>query len=81
MNHYNRNDKDVARVEDVKKINLKELSKADLIIGGPPCQGFSIAGRARRRSEAPPALSAEATSSGPCARITRKAQVNKSEQE
>jgi len=28
---------------DVKNINLKELPKIDLLIGGSPCQDFSIA--------------------------------------
>lgn len=40
--------------EDIKKItndeirNLVEDSKVDVIIGGPPCQGFSMAGRVGR---------------------------------
>ena len=30
---------------DVKSINIKELPKIDLLIGGSPCQGLSIAGK------------------------------------
>lgn len=41
-------------VEDIKKISNEEIIKlvngrnVDIIIGGPPCQGFSIAGRIGR---------------------------------
>ncbi len=30
--------------ENIKFINPKDLNKVDIIIGGPPCQGFSFAG-------------------------------------
>lgn len=30
--------------EDITKISLNSIPKADLIIGGPPCQSFSLAG-------------------------------------
>lgn len=29
---------------DIRKINVKDLPKIDLLIGGSPCQGFSNAG-------------------------------------
>lgn len=29
---------------DIKKINPKTLDKVDIIVGGPPCQGFSLSG-------------------------------------
>ena len=30
---------------DINKIRLKDIPKSDLIIGGPPCQSFSLVGR------------------------------------
>mgnify|MGYP003393403632 FL=1 len=41
-------------VEDITKIKSKELAdgeKIDVIVGGPPCQGFSMAGRRIRGGE------------------------------
>lgn len=35
----------VARVADVKKLTRKDLPEHDLVIGGPPCQPFTPAGR------------------------------------
>lgn len=44
--------------ESIQKLNLKnknkfkdKLSKIDLVVGGPPCQGFSMAGGRIRKSE------------------------------
>jgi DNA (cytosine-5)-methyltransferase 1 len=31
--------------EDIDKTNINHIPKADVIIGGPPCQGFSVAGK------------------------------------
>ena len=36
---------DTVRVGDVSKISADSLPKIDLLIGGSPCQGFSIAGK------------------------------------
>ena len=35
---------DIIRLGDVTKIKGKDLPKIDLLIGGSPCQGFSVAG-------------------------------------
>lgn len=37
--------------EDINKINVKELPKADLVIGGPPCQSFSLVGKRKTTDE------------------------------
>jgi len=29
---------------DIKKLNPKDFKKVDMIVGGPPCQGFSLSG-------------------------------------
>lgn len=31
--------------EDINNIDIKRMPKADIIIGGPPCQSFSLAGK------------------------------------
>jgi len=32
-------------VRDIQEINSSEIPKCDIIVGGPPCQGYSIAGK------------------------------------
>ena len=41
----NHNFKKTIQLGDVTKINVEELPKIDLFIGGSPCQGFSLAGK------------------------------------
>jgi len=36
---------DIIQLGDVTKVNAKDLPKIDLLIGGSPCQGFSLAGK------------------------------------
>lgn len=36
---------DIIQLGDINSINLDELPKIDLLIGGSPCQGFSMAGK------------------------------------
>lgn len=35
----------VAHSGDIRKLDLPMTGSADIVIGGPPCQGFSVAGR------------------------------------
>lgn len=41
--------KDICKVTDSELKYLKEYNEIDVVIGGPPCQGFSIAGNIGRK--------------------------------
>lgn len=41
--------KDICNVTDAELKYLKEYNEIDVVIGGPPCQGFSIAGNIGRK--------------------------------
>jgi len=45
VNHYNWNIGNHAIETEITKSLVKELPEVDGIIGGPPCQGFSLAGK------------------------------------
>jgi len=45
VKHFNKNVARVAELTDLSKPDMPDLPDADGIIGGPPCQGFSIAGK------------------------------------
>lgn len=40
-----KNHPDIIQLGDIKNIKAEDLPKIDLLIGGSPCQGFSIAGK------------------------------------
>jgi DNA (cytosine-5)-methyltransferase 1 len=42
-------EKDISSLTDSEIYNLKEFNEIDVVIGGPPCQGFSIAGNIGRK--------------------------------
>jgi len=41
--------KDICELSDAEIEYLKDVEKVDVVIGGPPCQGFSIAGNIGRK--------------------------------
>jgi DNA (cytosine-5)-methyltransferase 1 len=45
VDHYNRNVEKVAVNKDIWDLESGDLPESDGIIGGPPCQAFSLAGR------------------------------------
>ena len=45
IKNYNENFPNKTNYGDITKMNEKELPNFDLLIGGSPCQGFSIAGK------------------------------------
>lgn len=47
---------DIVRLGDVQTINYQMLPKIDLLIGGSPCQGFSLAGKGLNFSDPRSAL-------------------------
>jgi DNA (cytosine-5)-methyltransferase 1 len=42
-------EKDICELSDSEIKYLKEFDEIDVVIGGPPCQGFSIAGNIGRK--------------------------------
>ncbi|WP_459877060.1 DNA cytosine methyltransferase [Campylobacter concisus] len=41
---YKKNIGDHIKYADISKVEIKDIPNADIIIGGPPCQSFSLAG-------------------------------------
>ena len=48
---YRRNIGDHIVLDDIKNIDIATLPKADVVVGGFPCQGFSQANRFRMLDE------------------------------
>ena len=49
FNNHNLIEKDITKITDNEIKKLVDNKKIDVIIGGPPCQGFSIAGNIGRK--------------------------------
>lgn len=47
--NHNLIEKDICQLSDAEIKYLKEVDDVDVVIGGPPCQGFSIAGNIGRK--------------------------------
>lgn len=47
--NHNLIQKDISKLKDEEIINFTNNNEIDVVIGGPPCQGFSIAGNIGRR--------------------------------
>lgn len=45
VNTYKHNIGDHIICSDINDININSIPKADVVIGGPPCQSFSLAGK------------------------------------
>ncbi len=45
VNTYKMNIGDHIVLDDIQKIDISAIPKADIVIGGPPCQSFSLAGK------------------------------------
>ena len=59
---YNANIGDHAVCGDVLEV-LMPTASPDVVIGGPPCQGFSVIGRMDQRTRGPSTCSTSSTSS------------------